>query len=65
MAVQTKTKKKNNPFKSIKMELKKVSWPNKKEVGQYTAVVFAMCVSVGAMIAVCDVVFNYLFNLII
>ena len=65
MAVQTKTKKKNNPFKAIKMELKKVSWPNRKEVGQYTAVVFAMCVSVGAMIAVCDVVFNYLFNLII
>ena len=65
MAVQTKTKKKNNPLKAIKMELKKVSWPNRKEVGQYTAVVFAMCVSVGAMIAVCDVVFNYLFNLII
>ena len=65
MAVQTKAKKKSNPFKSIKIELKKVSWPNRKEVGQYTAVVFAMCLSVGAMIAVCDAVFTYLFNLIV
>lgn len=63
MAVQTK--KKNNPFKSIRMELKKVNWPNRKEVGQYTAVVFSMCVAVGAMIAVCDYVFNALFQLII
>ncbi len=63
MAVQTK--KKTSPFKGIRMELKKVSWPNRKEVGQYTAVVFAMCVSVGAMIAVCDAVFSYLFRLIV
>lgn len=65
VAVQTKTKKKINPFKAIKMELKKVSWPNRKEVSQYTTVVLAMCISIGAMIAVCDVVFNYLFNLIV
>ena len=63
MAVQTK--KKTSPFKGVRMELKKVSWPNRKEVGQYTAVVFAMCVSVGAMIAVCDAVFSYLFRLIV
>mgnify|MGYP003571702587 CR=1 FL=1 len=63
MAVQTK--KKTSWFKSIKMELKKVSWPNKKEVGQYTAVVFAMCVAVGLLIAACDAVFGYLFRLIV
>lgn len=63
MAVQTK--KKTSWFKSIKMELKKVSWPNRKEVGQYTAVVFGMCVAVGALIAVCDAVFSYLFRLIV
>lgn len=63
MAVQTK--KKNNPFKAIKMELKKVSWPNRKEVTQYTAVVFAMCVSVGLLIAACDAVFNAAFQAII
>ncbi len=63
MAVQTK--KKSSPFKAIRMELKKVSWPNKKEVTQYTAVVFAMCVAVGTMIAVCDTVFSALFRLIV
>lgn len=63
MAVQAK--KKANPFKSIRMELKKVSWPNRKEVGQYTAVVFGMCVAVGAMIAVCDWVFSTVFRAIV
>jgi preprotein translocase subunit SecE len=63
--VAVQTKKKSNPFKSIRMELKKVSWPNRKEVGQYTAVVFAMCVAVGAMIAVCDTVFSFLFRSIV
>lgn len=63
MAVQAK--KKNNPFKAIKMELKKVSWPNRKEVTQYTAVVFGMCVAVGTLIAVCDFVFSTLFKAII
>jgi preprotein translocase subunit SecE len=63
MAVQTK--KKNNPFKAIKMELKKVSWPNRKEVTQYTAVVFAMCVSVGLLIAACDAVFSAAFRAIV
>jgi len=63
MAVQTK--KKTSAFKGIRMELKKVSWPNKKEVSQYTAVVFAMCISVGLMIAACDAVFSYLFRAIV
>jgi len=63
MAVQTK--KKNNPFKAIKMELKKVSWPNRKEVTQYTAVVFAMCVSVGLLIAACDTIFSAAFQALV
>lgn len=63
MAVQTK--KNAGFFKSIKMELKKVNWPSRKDVTQYTGVVFAMCVAIGAMIAVCDVVFNKMFNFIL
>jgi len=63
MAVQTK--KKTSWFKSIRMELKKVSWPNRKEVGQYTAVVFGMCVAVGLLIAACDAVFGFLFRAIV
>jgi len=63
MAVQSK--KKTNPFKAIKMELKKVSWPNRKEVTQYTAVVFAMCVAVGLVIAACDALFSKAFSVLI
>ena len=63
MAVQTK--KKTSMFKGIRMEMKKVSWPSRKDVTQYTAVVFAMCLFVGLMIAACDAVFSYLFRLII
>jgi preprotein translocase subunit SecE len=63
--VAVQTKKKSNPFKAIRMELKKVSWPNRKEVGQYTAVVFGMCLFVGTMIAACDAVFTYLFKMIV
>lgn len=63
MAVQSK--KKNNPFKAIKMELKKVNWPNRKEVTQYTAVVFAMCISIGALIAVADAIFSAAFRFLV
>lgn len=63
MTVQTK--KKGSAFKALRTEMKKVSWPNRKEVKQYTAVVFAMCVAVGSLIAVCDIVFKSLFELVI
>jgi len=63
--VAVQTKKKSNPLKAIKTELKKVSWPNRKEVTQYTGVVFGMCIFVGALIAVCDAIFSYLFRIIV
>ena len=30
-------------FKGVKLEMKKVVWPTKKELGSYTAVVVAAC----------------------
>lgn len=30
-------------LKGVKVEMKKVVWPTKKEVGSYTAVVIAVC----------------------
>ncbi len=64
MTTQTK-KAKAGFFKGIKMELKKVSWPNKKEVSQYTAVVFAMCITVGIIIAAADFIFSSAFRMIV
>ena len=43
---QTKQKKKfsfKEYFKSVKVEMKKVVWPTKKETWSYTAVVIATC----------------------
>ena len=31
-------------FKGVRLEMKKVIWPSKKELGSYTAVVLASCV---------------------
>lgn len=30
-------------FKGVKLEMKKVVWPTKKELGSYTVVVFVTC----------------------
>ena len=46
-SVQTTTSRWKKFFREVKAELKKVSWPNKKELASYTGVVF-MSVVVGA-----------------
>ena len=33
----------NEYFKGVKLEMKKVVWPTKKELGSFTAVVLATC----------------------
>lgn len=46
MATKEATKKKaslGEYLKGVKVEMKKVVWPTKKEVGAYTAVVIATC----------------------
>ncbi len=32
-------------FKGVKLEMKKVVWPTKKELGSFTAIVLATCVA--------------------
>jgi preprotein translocase subunit SecE len=50
-----------NPFRAIRIftgetvvELKKASWPNKKELREYTAVVLVAFVIIGIFISVSD-----------
>ena len=50
-------------FKNIKSEVKKVTWPTRKDVWQYTLVVLAMCLITSIAIGVLDAVFKFLFNL--
>ena len=63
-----KNKNKKNPGKSflqgVKVEMKKVSWPTKKELINYTVMVVVATIVVMAIIAVADGVFSQLFNLL-
>ncbi len=68
MSSQTNTKK---PSKvkahliGIKAELKKVVWPTRKEVANYTMVVIVMCAIVALVVWIIDSGLNKLLSLII
>ena len=52
-------------LREVKAELKKVSWPNKKELISYTGVVFVSVVAVAILIWIIDTAFNQVLTLII
>ncbi|MGM0607756.1 MAG: preprotein translocase subunit SecE [Candidatus Muiribacteriota bacterium] len=49
----------------VMAELKKVSWPSKKDIMISTNIVITLSVIAGLYIFVVDSIFNYLINLII
>ncbi len=67
MATQTSTTKKAKGkfFRSVANELKKVNWPNRKELGSYVTVVIAMCVISATVLGVFDFAFKILINQVI
>ena len=48
-------------FRGVKAELKKVVWPTKKELINYTVVVFLVTIFIAFIIYVLDAVFAQLF----
>jgi preprotein translocase subunit SecE len=50
-------------FREVKVEMKKVIWPTKKELITYTVMVFVTVFVVMAVIAVSDGFFSQLFKL--
>jgi preprotein translocase subunit SecE len=52
-------------FKGVKAELKKVNWPTKKELTNYTIVVFVTTAALTVIIWSLDVVFKNLVSLIV
>ncbi|BEP30142.1 preprotein translocase subunit SecE [Helicovermis profundi] len=60
MATQSNAVKKEGGkfFKGIKSELKKVNWPNRKEVINNTVVVLTVCVLTSVAIGVLDLAFK-------
>jgi len=61
MAAQTNTPKKVGAgkfLKSVRAELKKVSWPNKKELKTYTWAVLVICGLAALSIWIADSIFG-------
>ena len=52
-------------FKGVKAELKKVNWPTKKELSNYTVVVFVTTAALTMVIWGLDLVFKNLVSLIV
>ncbi|SHK45152.1 preprotein translocase subunit SecE [Paramaledivibacter caminithermalis] len=65
MAAQTKKKGARKYFKSVKSELKKVSWPNRKELQSYTMVVLVTCGLAALGIWLTDSIFGQVIKLLI
>ena len=66
MAEANAAKKSKNPFKAIakffresKSEMKKVVWPNRKQLTKNTLVVLAAVLIIGILIWVLDLVFQF------
>lgn len=51
-------------FKDTKSELKKVTWPSKKQLKQNTAVIIAFIIAIGIFLFVFDMLFAWLTSLL-
>ncbi len=58
-------KKRSNFFKEVISELKKVSWPSKKDVIKATGVVLVLSVVLGAIVGAFDYLFSTIIGLIV
>lgn len=47
-------------LKEVKLEMKKVNWPTRKETIRYTLIVIGVSVAVAAFLGTLDFVFNTL-----
>ena len=47
-------------LKEVKLEMKKVNWPTRKETIRYTLIVIGLSVAVAAFLGTLDFVFNTL-----
>jgi len=49
-------------LKEVRLEMKKVNWPTKKETARYTLIVVGLSIVVAAFLGGLDFVFQYLLN---
>ena len=65
MAVKSEKKKKNNIFKGMLKELKKVTWPTKKELAVYSVVVIVAVIIFTVIVGIYDLGLSKLMELIL
>jgi len=49
-------------LKEVKLEMKKVNWPTRKETIKYTLIVVGLCVATAIFLGGLDAVFQFLLN---
>lgn len=54
-----------NYIKASTSEMKKVTWPSKKETYRYTVLVVVISLATAAFLGMLDLAFNYGFQLVI
>lgn len=62
MAEKKANRKVGRFFRSVTAELKKVAWPNRREVSTYTAVVLVTVVAVALIISVFDSILSLILS---
>lgn len=68
MSTQTSTKnrgKLRTYFKGVRSELKKVIWPSKKELTNYTIVVIVISIAVALLVWALDLIIHQILSFII
>ena len=49
-------------LKEVRLEMKKVNWPNRKETVKYTLIIVGVSVAVAAFLGGLDFLFNTILN---
>ena len=62
MKINTFTQKIVTFFKEVKMEIKKINWPTKKETIRYTLIVIGISIAVAIYLGGLDFIFTTILN---
>lgn len=54
-----------NYFRGVNSEIKKVTWPSKKELFKYTLTVISISIAIAIVVGVLDLITGRLINLLV
>ena len=65
MKIKNLIQKIKNYLREVRLEMKKVNWPTRKETIKYTIIVVSICVVVAIFLGGLDALYQFLLNRII